>query len=225
MGRRDGMDSWDKGPWRWDGWGHPRQSRWDVGMGWTVGFKAPVGGMVGDIPGSPIQSRWDVGMGWTVGIKAPGGGMVGDIPGSPIQSRWDVGMGWTVGIKAPGGGMVGEIPGSPIQSRWDVGMGWTVGIKAPGGGMVGDSPGCPIQSRWDVGNGMVWHSPLLSSLHEGMWDSQNPMGLSVAILDIIPPPPQKHSKWLSLCPWWDSIINQTLPRADEVAKKCTDTTK
>ena len=90
MGHQDGMDSWDKGPWRWDGWGHPRQSRWDVGMGWTVGFKAPGGGMVGDIPGSPIQSRWDVGMGWTVGIKAPGGGMVGDIPGSPDgTSGWD----------------------------------------------------------------------------------------------------------------------------------------
>ena len=133
--------------------GSPIQSRWDIGMGWTVGIKAPGGGMVGDIPGSPIQSRWDVGMGWTVGIKAPGGGMVGDIPGSPIQSWWDIGMGWTVGIKAPGGGMVGDIPGSPIQSRWDVGMGWTVGIKAPGGGMVGDIPGSPIQFRWDVGMG------------------------------------------------------------------------
>ena len=67
MGRQDGMDSWDQGPWRWDGWGHPRQSH-------------------------------------------------------PV----------------------------PMGRR----------------------------------DGMVWHSPLLSSLHEGMWDSQNPMGLSVTILDI-----------------------------------------
>ena len=76
-----------------------------------------------------------------------------------IPSQWPIGMGGTVGIKASGGGMVRvrDIPGSPVLSRsnspW---MGWLRISQVE----------------------MVWHSPMLSPLlHEGMWDSQNPMGL------------------------------------------------
>ena len=38
MGHRDGMDSWDLGKMVWDIPGNPVQSRWVIGMGWTVGI-------------------------------------------------------------------------------------------------------------------------------------------------------------------------------------------
>ena len=63
------------------------------------------------------------------------------------------------------GKMVWDIPDNPVPSRWVIGMGWTVGIWVGWCGISQVILFCPDR-------------------HRIQRESHNPMGLSVAILDM-----------------------------------------